>query len=291
MAYVEKKKINCRIYYYLTETKRVDGKFKKTRKYIGTKPPEGTGTQKTPLLVRTHLTKKEISIIDVIRKKYSKTHTFDKTMWKTEKMRLVSFIYNTNAIEGNTLTLEETAEILDGSPTIHKKEERDVKEVENMKECIDFLFDYAGEMTEELILKLHYIEQKGILPDAGKYRNVNVRVGNYLCPHSADVPQLMSEFLYWYEQVKDKLHPFELASLVHLKFVRIHPFRDGNGRMARLLMNFVLLKSNSPLLNIFNDKKTLYYLVLQKYDFDKKERSFVRYLLEVFVGQYKEYVK
>lgn len=290
MAYVEKKTINGRVYYYLTETKRVGSKFKKTRKYIGTTPPKGTMVKAKPGL-RTHLVKKEIMIIDSIRKSYSKSHKLDKTMWKTEKMRLVSFVYNTNAIEGNMLTLEETAEILEGGPTIHTKEERDVKEVENMKECIDFLFDYEkAELTEELVLKLHYIEQKGIMPDAGKYRNVNVRVGNYLCPHSADVPQLMSEFLYWYEQVKDKLHPFELASLVHLKFVRIHPFRDGNGRMARLLMNFVLFKAGYPLLNIFNDKKTLYYLVLQKYDFDRKERSFIRYLLEVFVGQYKDFL-
>jgi len=289
MAYLEKKKIHGRIYYYLTETKRVDGKFKKTRKYIGANPPKAV-VQKKSFVVSPHLTKKEISIINSIRKSYSKNYTLDKSMWKTEKMRLVSFVYNTNAIEGNMLTLEETAEILDGSLTIHKKQERDVKEVENMKECIDFLFDYTEELTEELILKLHYIEQKGIMSDAGKYRNVNVRVGNYVCPSWGEIPQLMSEFLDWYVQVKDKLYPFELASLVHLKFVRIHPFRDGNGRMARLLMNLVLLKAGYPLLNIFNDKKTLYYLVLQKYDFDRKERSFVRYLLEVFVGQYKEFL-
>lgn len=297
MAYIEKKKINGNFYYYRTTTERVNGKFKKTRKYIGTKKPEPNAETKLKSKakskirsVRAHMTKKEISVINRIRESYSKTHKFNKSLWETEKMRFVSFVYNTNAIEGNTLTLEETAEILEGQLMEHKKEERDVKEVENMKECIDFLFDYNGEFTEDFILKLHYIEQKGIMSDAGKYRNVDVRVGNYLCPHHSEIQKLMSEFIYWYSEAKSKLHPFELASLVHLKSVRIHPFRDGNGRMARLLMNFVLLKANCPLLNIFNDKKTLYYLVLQKYDFDRKERSFVRYLVEVFVGQYKEYV-
>ena len=126
--------------------------------------------------------------------------------------------------------------------------------------------------------------------DAGKYRNVNVRVGNYVCPNFADVPVLMQQFISWHNQAKSQLHPFELASLVHLKFVRIHPFRDGNGRMARLLMNFVLFKANYPLLNIFNDQKTIYYLMLQKFDYDKKYRPFIRYLFEVFVGQYKGYL-
>ena len=75
-----------------------------------------------------------------------------------------------------------------------------------------------------------------------------------------------------------------------IKFARIHPFRDGNGRISRLLMNFILLKNGLPLLNIFNDEKMLYYLVLQKYDFDKKERGFIRYLFGVYAAQYNEYI-
>ncbi|MBI5051436.1 Fic family protein, partial [Candidatus Micrarchaeota archaeon] len=237
MAYLEKKTINGEIYYYLTETKRVEGKFKKTRKYIGKRIPKNleelVGKTKK---VRKKLTKKEEQLIDLISKNYSKKYSVDKELWKTEKDRIVSFVYNTNAIEGNTLTLEETRSVLEGRKIGGK--EREVKEVENMKKCIDFLFEYKGDLDGGMVLKLHYFEQKGIMLDAGEYRNVNVRVGDYVCPDWQEVPKLMEEFLKWYGSAKKQVHAFELASLVHLKFVRIHPFRDGNGRMARLLMNF-----------------------------------------------------
>ncbi|MBI4406439.1 Fic family protein, partial [Candidatus Micrarchaeota archaeon] len=93
-----------------------------------------------------------------------------------------------------------------------------------------------------------------------------------------------------YGQANQALHPFELASLAHLKFVRVHPFRDGNGRIARLLMNFVLLKNGYPLLNIFNSEKMLYYLILQEVDAKKRHGPFVKYLYNVFGKQYKEYI-
>lgn len=288
MPYVEKKIINGKEYYYLTENKRIDGKFKKTRKYLGSEIPKNMKVGEKLKKIREKLTKSEEAVIERIKKNYLENYPLDKTLLETEKDRIISFIYNTNAIEGNTLTLEETKGVLDGKITA-KERKQDVKEVQNMKKCIDFLFDYNGEMNEEMILKLHYIEQKEIMNDAGKYRNVDVRVGNYICPKWQDVPELMKGFVEWYNVAKKQLRGFELAALVHLKFVKIHPFRDGNGRMARLLMNFVLLKARYPLLNIFNDEKTMYYLVLQKFDFDKKERSFIRYLVEVFVGQYKEY--
>jgi Fic family protein len=72
--------------------------------------------------------------------------------------------------------------------------------------------------------------------------------------------------------------------------VRIHPFRDGNGRMARLLMNFILLKNGYPLLNIFDSEKLLYYLKLQEADFKKRSKPFVKYLFRVYALQYKGYL-
>lgn len=290
MAYIEKKIIKGKVYYYLTETKRVHGKFKKTRKYLGTKIPKDLlHLEQRKKKIRKKITKKETATIDQIKKNFLKTHKINKSLWKTEKERIIEFIYNTNAIEGNTLTLDETADVLEGKKIKGKK--RDVREAKNMKKCIDFLFEHKGDIDEKMILKLHYIEMQGVMPDAGKFRKVNVRVGNYICPIWGEVPGLMKEFVEWYNDEKKQLHPFELAALVHLKFVKIHPFRDGNGRMTRLLMNFVLLKSKNPLLNIFNDKKTIYYLVLQRFDMDGKERTFIRYLFEVYGRQYLEYLK
>ncbi|MFA5050356.1 MAG: Fic family protein [Candidatus Micrarchaeia archaeon] len=205
------------------------------------------------------------------------------------RKQIVSFIFNTNAIEGNTLTYKETDSVLKGNYPA-KARKKDVKEVKNMKKCIDFVFGYNGEINEKMILGLRLIEMEGVLPDAGHYRNVNVQVGNYFPPVFQEVQKKMDGFFEWYNDAKDKLHPFELAALVHLKFVKIHPFRDGNGRISRLLMNFVLMKRGYPLLNIFDLEKMRYYLVLKKVDFTKKEKPFVDYLFQVYIRQYKEFI-
>lgn len=290
MAYIEKKVIKGKTYFYLTETKRLAGGFKKTRKYLGTAIPKDLEhlPARQPRIAKK-LTVKEAGLIETIKKNHASRHPAGKSLWRTERDVFVDFIYNTNAIEGNTLTREETDEVLK-SGKIPKRKERDAREAENMKECIDFLFDYKGDISEEMVLKLHALQHKETMGDAGRYRNVDVKVGSYLCPGWQDIPVLMKRFLGWYDTAKGILHPFELASLVHLKIVKIHPFRDGNGRIARLLMNLILLRHGYPLLNIFNDEKLLYYMVLQKYDYDQKERGFVRYLFEVFVGQYRNYV-
>lgn len=291
MAYIEKKVIKGRTYYYLTETKRVGGKFKKTRTYLGTKIPKGMEKRlKGARRVKRYLTKKQRGLLDSVKRNFLKTHRIDRSLWETEKKRLVEFIYNTNAIEGNTLTLKDTANVLEGKKPKKELKKKDVQEAKNMKTCVDFLFGHKGDITLELILKLHRMEVGQIEHDAGRFRTYNVRVGDYICPDASKVPELMNEFMDWYEEVGGKLHPLELAALVHLKFVRIHPFGDGNGRMARLLMNFVMLKEKYPLINIFNDEKIVYYLVLKKYDIEKKEKDFVRYIYAVFGNQYTEYI-
>lgn len=287
MAYIEKKTISGKTYYYLTESKRVGpNKWKKSRRYLGTAP---SAKEKRPR-AKPGLSKQQIRVVDAIKSGYSRKYKVGRALWKTERERIVGFIFNTNAIEGNTLTYDETDSVLKGKVP-PKARKRDVREAKNMKKCIDFLFEYKGEIDEKMVLKLHLIEMGGVLSEAGKYRNVNVRVGNYFPPTFQEVPQKMAGFFDWYQGAKSILHPFELAALSHLKFVKIHPFRDGNGRISRLLMNFVLLKNGYPLLNIFDSEKMLYYLVLKKVDFTKKEKPFTDYLFQVYASQYKEFFK
>lgn len=286
-GYIEKKKISGNTYFYLTENKRIAGKWKKTRKYLGVHTP--TGFEKPRIQPKPTLSKKELKLVERIELNYSKKHKIGTNLWKEERERLVSFIFNTNAIEGSSLSLEDTDSALLGKNV--KADKKDILAAKNMKKCIDFLFRERGDINEKLVLKLHKIEMNGIMYDAGQYRNVDVRVGQYICPRHEDVPKLMKRFFEWYNTVKNIIHQFELAALVHLKFVRIHPFRDGNGRMARLLMNFVLLKHGYPLLNIFNAEKLLYYLVLRSVDAKKRSKPFIRYLYDVYVSQYKEYLK
>jgi len=294
MSYVEKKKIGGREYFYLSKNIRVsEGKWKKIRKYVGSDLSSIAQAEKELDLVqpiRRLLTLNQMKIIELLKESYLKKHKIGKSLWKTEKEQIISFIYNTNAIEGNSLSYEDTRNILEGKKPKIKRAKRDVKEVENMKECIDFLFDYKGEVDQELLLKLHYIELKNVHPEAGKIRIKQNIVGNYLPPKPERVQAELDGFFSWFRQAKEILHPFELAALVHLKFVRIHPFMEGNGRLSRLLMNHILFKNNYPLLNIFNSEKMLYYLVLREVEARKKERPFVKYLYQVYIGQYKNYI-
>jgi Fic family protein len=286
--YIEKKVIKGRTYYYLTENKYEKGKWKKNRKYLGIATPSGfeKPARKNP---RPILNENEIKSVETIRKNYSKAHHIDSRLWKEERERFVSFIFNTNAIEGNPITLEDTDTVLRGGQIKAKK--KDVSEIKNMKKCMDFIFSHSGKIDESLVLKLHKMQMEGVLPESGQYRNVDVSVGKYICPNWHDVPKLMKRFFIWFSESEKNLPAFELACLAHLKFVRIHPFRDGNGRMARLLMNLVLLKRGYPLLNVFNDEKLLYYLVLKKVDVTRRPKSFVEYLFSTYARQYEEYAK
>jgi len=294
MSYIEKKKIGGKEYFYLSKNVRISkDKWKKIRKYIGTDLVNLAEAEKEIELVqpiKRLLTSKQIKVIELLKTNYLKKHKIDKTLWRTEKEQIISFIYNTNAIEGVPVSYEDTKDILEGKKPKTKYAKRDIKEVKNMKECIDFLFDYKGKFDQNLLLKLHSIEMKEVHPEAGKIRTKQNIVGNYLPPKPEEVLRELDKFFSWFKQAEEILHPFELAGLVHLKIVRIHPFMDGNGRISRLLMNHILFKNNYPLLNIYNSEKMLYYLVLKEVDAKKKEKPFIKYLYQVYINQYKKYL-
>lgn len=164
----------------------------------------------------------------------------------------VEWTYNSNAIEGNTLTLLETKIVIEEGLTIGGKQLREHFEVINHKEAITFveeLVERDEPLTESVLKQIHYLILKNIdNSNAGVYRKVNVGISGskHQPPHFLAVPDEMRGLFEWYDQNKDRLHPVELAALFHFKFVYIHPFSDGNGRTARLLMNLLLMKHGYP---------------------------------------------
>lgn len=294
MAYVEKKTVKGKDYFYLSKTVRISKhKWKKIRKYLGTDLSNLPQVEKELVVVqpiKRLLTLRQMKILEMIKESYLKTHKMGKSLWRTEKDQFLSFIYNTNAIEGCPVSYEDTKNILEGKKTKAKIAKRNVAEVKNMKACIDFLFDYAGPFNLEMMLKLHAIQMKGVHFEAGKIRTRQNIVGNYLPPKPEELPAELNKFFAWFQEAEKILHPFELAALAHLKFVKIHLFMDGNGRISRLLMNHILLKNKYPILNIYNSEKILYYLVLKEVDAKRKERPFVKYLYQVYLNQYKPYL-
>ncbi len=182
------------------------------------------------------------------------------------------YTYESNKIEGNTLTLQETAMVIKEGITIGGKSVREHLEAINHREAIDFVNDLAGNqiaLNERSIKELHYLILKGILSnDAGKYRNTEVRItgSKHEPPPFFDVPLKMEGLITYYNLHSSGLHPVILAADMHQILVGIHPFIDGNGRTSRLLMNLVLLKNGYYIANIKGSlaSRIKYYQALEK---------------------------
>jgi Fic family protein len=199
---------------------------------------------------------------------------------KLEEQFTVEWTYNSNAIEGNTLSLHETDLVINRGLTIGNKTLKEHFEATNHKEGIQYLYDFVKKkklLTEQIILEIHRIILKNINePGAGHYRRENVMIlgAVHLPPSAVKVPKLMGEFLEWFYAHKAKLSPVELAAWVHYRLVHIHPFIDGNGRTARLLMNLILLQQGYPPAVILNIDRKKYYRVLQEADREKYSNYF-----------------
>jgi Fic family protein len=194
---------------------------------------------------------------------------------KLDEQFTLEWTYNSNAIEGNTLTLQETELVINRGMTIGNKSLKEHFEAINHKNGIQFLYDFIKkrrELDEDIILEIHKIIVKNINDgDAWHYRNANVMIVGavHLPPSAIKIPRLMIEFLEWYYENKTKMSIVELAAWIHYKIVYIHPFIDGNGRTARLLMNLILLQNGYPPAVILNIDRKKYYRVLKEADKEK----------------------
>ncbi|KAB2950895.1 Fic family protein [Heliorestis acidaminivorans] len=182
---------------------------------------------------------------------------------------LLEWTYNSNAIEGNTLTLQETKVVLEGI-TVGGKTMREHLEVINHKEAILYVEEIVNgkeNLNEWQIKNIHRLVLKGISDEhAGVYRNQNVMISGaqHTPPDFMVVPDEMKALIDWYEGEAQKLHPVERAAHLHAIFVGVHPFVDGNGRTARLLMNLELMKNGYPATIIRTEKRLEYYTALDK---------------------------
>ncbi|SHL22572.1 Fic family protein [Fibrobacter sp. UWEL] len=159
----------------------------------------------------------------------------------------VGLTYSSNALEGNSLTETETKVVIEDGLTVNGKPLRDVYEAVGHAKAYDHIHELAKRKTleESDILKLHQLFYQQIDPEnAGKYRSVPVFISgsHYTVTQHQKIAAEMKKFVSWFNKNEQKLHPVEFAAEVHKRFVFIHPFVDGNGRMARLLMNLALLR-------------------------------------------------
>ena len=241
--------------------------------------------------------------IDTLKKQLDEFRPLDNDLMQVlqEKLR-IAWTYNSNAIEGNTLTFGETAFFLREGLTSEGKPLKDYLEAKNHAEAIDMLHDVVinkRKITEGLVKNLHALLLKDIhftyakgandqlikKPlNAGKYKErpnhvltLSGRVHHYVSP--LHVKDEMEKLVHWLGKAKD-IHPVERAALFHYRFVAIHPFDDGNGRLARLLMNLILMQSGYPICIVKNEHRRQYLNAIELADNHKSKMPFVYFIAD-----------
>ena len=159
----------------------------------------------------------------------------------------IGLTWSSNALEGNTLTISETKVVLEDGLTIGGRPIRDFYETIGHGKAYDFMFSLIKRrsITVEDIKTMHRLFYRDIDEEnAGNWRNAQVVVSGseYVFPKPSEIDHLMQELETWAQNERDNYHPVEFAAILHLKFVSIHPFIDGNGRTARLIMNLALIQ-------------------------------------------------
>ena len=183
---------------------------------------------------------------------------------------ILRWTYHSNAIEGNTLTLLETKVVLEGI-TVGGKALREHFEAINHRDAILYVEDIIKKQepfSEWQIRNIHQLILKNIDDvNAGRYRQQNVLISGATTnpPDHTLLNDKMAQFIDWYNQEADTLHPIERAAKVHADFVGIHPFVDGNGRTSRLLMNLELMKAGYPPSVITVENRLAYYEALDQW--------------------------
>ncbi len=202
-----------------------------------------------------------------------------------------AFTYDTNAIEGSQIERREVGEILQEGKWPRDAGREDIAETYGVSEAINHIRETREHLSLKLIKDLHRIVFNNSKPFAGKFREKGIEVvvadahGNVVhrgAP-SQHVESLLKELITWYDRNKTRYPPLVLAAVVHNQFEIIHPFKDGNGRVGRLLLNNILLKHNLPPLNIEMKNRSQYYAALQVYEKDRN----IRPTLELFLKEYR----
>ncbi len=198
---------------------------------------------------------------------------------------LLNWTYNSNAIEGNTLTLSETKVVLEGI-TIGGKTLKEHLEVINHKEAILYVEDIVKKkenFSEWQIKNVHKLILKGIDDEnTGVYRKENVLISGavHTPPDYFLVSEQMEDLLKWFHEEGQQLHVIERAALLHILFVKIHPFVDGNGRAARLLLNLELMKNGYPPIIIRKEERIDYYNALDKAHTTNEFNDFLNLIID-----------
>ncbi|MBU2638721.1 MAG: Fic family protein [Nanoarchaeota archaeon] len=300
MVFVEKYRSKDHAYYRLSHSIRKNGKIAHEKRQIGRAlPPKARLEQMKKEFLKEleggkykYLSPKEAEAAENRRASYRKEEKSLSPLEKEKKLKefIIRFTYDSSKLSGVDVTLRQTYLILKEGimpKDIHNL--RTAKELENHEKGIIAITKYKGNLNINFIKRLHRILFSGVDEViAGKLRselkrNVKIAGTSYVPPKWREIQKEMNIFFKWYKPEHKKLHPIELAALIHLKLVSIQPFADGNSRLSRLLMNWVLWKKDYPPVDIPVEDLESYYGVLDRYQVEKDEKPFVEYILKWYL--------
>ena len=238
--------------------------------------------------------------VDVLKEQLSSLRPLPETaLKKIQDAFDIEYTYESNRIEGNTLTLQETALVVNEGVTISGKSMREHLEAINHAEAISYIKDVAKqdiEISERTIKEIHALILHGIdRENAGKYRTVPVMISGstHMPPQPYLIEKLMEDFILRFKQMEtENAHPVLIAAYLHDELVRIHPFIDGNGRTSRLLMNLYLLRHGYVIITLkgSNDAKVSYYMALEKSHTEHLSEEFQKVVVEAEITALRKYL-
>ncbi len=319
MSSIAMRKVKGKAYYYLEESVKANGKWRKESIYLGSKMPSneelpgifGKFERKlsrkgirgiTPPLTRFVTRNMAARLSQAAKKKEEYLKALSpKQRQEFAKRERITFVTDSNAIEGSTLDFWLTERVLSDAKRIDGFQKRGIavtnfgreeQEAMNLDKCLD---DYekmlknGTEISEEMILRLHFIllsKIEGYEKYRGVWRPVNVMIrgSTHVFPHHSEVPGMMHGLLKWHHENRGLVHPVELAARFHTKFTTVHPFADGNGRMARLLMNYILQANGMPFANIPLRRRAK-YMKTQEAGNAGNDKPFALFLAEEVIKQ------
>jgi Fic family protein len=312
--YLERRKTKGGVKYYLTHSFREGGKVHKSRVYLGSNLDEKVLSERQ--LRAKDLLSQQLNSFKIIRSpinyKFSKREQdLVKKLKAKAKLKVIHlteqdwdrftelFTYNTNAIEGGTITQEEVFDILAENKWPRTKPKEDISETYGMSEAIRFIRKTKEHLSLDLMLELHRIIFANSKSFAGEFRKRGTEVGVkdvygniiHLGAPSGRILALLTELVKWYRLNKKKLPPIVLAAVIHNQFEYIHPFEDGNGRVGRLIMNNILIKNKMPPVNIQIENRREYYEVLRVFQHSGDIRPTIELMLKEFKKLEKELKK
>lgn len=291
--------------YYLACSFREGSKVRKIRRYLGV---DLTKERLKQLKLRAAvLIKQQIESHKMLRNPLenalSETEmTVIKNLERNKPIRIVHlsekewqsfteiFTYNTNAIEGSTIRLNEVKDILEKELWPKDAPKSEISETYGVAEAVKEIRQNKTHLSLDLIKKLHKLVFKNSKEYAGKLRgkgiDVVIRDGSGNIIHvgapTIKIVGLLKELINWYNRNRNKYSPLVLAVVIHNQFETIHPFQDGNGRVGRLLLNNILIKHNLPPVNIGMVNRREYYEALRQYQHNGNIRPMIELVLKEY---------